>query len=201
MFARLQSEQIPTPVKSDSPTRSKSFKRRLQFDDDEDEGVFTRPPSPKKHRQTHYSAAPLFNKHKILNVDEDDHVGSHVYNRRQPPSPPTDPDPPLVKQLDENYANLRATIHSAALSGLEEAEKELVARSDADINANRQKLAGLETQINKLVGPLQDLTVDYTATGEDGRERTVAVAMRDAIAAFEAKLQTAIAELERLWDS
>lgn len=101
----------------------------------------------------------------------------------------------------ESYAHLRATIHNAALAGLEEAETELAAHSDAQINANRQKLAALEAQMNKLVAPLQNLTVDYTATGEDGRERTVAVAIRDAIAAFEQKLQTAITELDGLWAS
>ncbi|KAI2639071.1 hypothetical protein GGS26DRAFT_543784 [Hypomontagnella submonticulosa] len=100
MFARLQSEQVLTPLKSDPPPNSKSFRRRLLFDDDEDEGGGTRPPSPKRHRQTHYSVAPLFGKSKRVSVDEDDHAGSRTYDRRQRLSPPTDPEPPLVMQLD-----------------------------------------------------------------------------------------------------
>lgn len=62
-------------------------------------------------------------------------------------------------------------------------------------------MAALEAQINKLISPLRDLTIDYTATGEDGRERTAAVAIRDAISTFEAKLEAGAADLNGLWAS
>lgn len=214
MFARLHPDAIPTPLKTDSPAPLKSFKRRLFLDDDDDD---VRPPSPKKHRKTHYSVAPLFDKYRRPRANEEDQIPSHVHNRRQRLSPSPDPDPPLVSELGgklnipalyspltptlERYANLRATVHSAAIACLEEAEAELVAQSEANIRANRQKMAALEAQINKLISPLQDLTIDYTATGEDGRERTAAVAIRDAISTFEATLEAAAADLNGLWAS
>ncbi|KAI0844686.1 hypothetical protein F5Y00DRAFT_189023 [Daldinia vernicosa] len=214
MFARLHPDAIPAPLKPNPHASSKYFKRRLSLDDDEDD---VRPPSPKKHRKTYYSIAPLFDKFRRPKADEEDQVPSHVYSRRQRLSPSPDPDPPLVLELGgkptiptlyppltpipERYATLRATVHSAVVAGLEEAEAELVAQSEANIRANRQKMAVLEAQLNKLISPLQDLTIDYTATGEDGRERTAAVAIRDAISTFEAKLEAAAAELNGLWAS
>lgn len=101
----------------------------------------------------------------------------------------------------ERYANLRAILHSAALAGLEEAEANVLTRSEADIRANRQKAATLDSQVTKLLAPLQDLTVDYTATGEDGQERTVAIAISNAITTFEKKLEAAVSELDGLWAS
>ncbi|KAI1380624.1 hypothetical protein F4677DRAFT_461954 [Hypoxylon crocopeplum] len=198
MFARLRAE-LQSPLKSDSPVRPRAFKHRLLVDDDEDDEI--RPPSPKKQRQSHYSVAPIFDKYKRFRADEDDQPIDRVRSRRQRPSPSPDPEPPLVTELDERYTNLRATLHSAALAGLEEAEAEMIARSEADIRGNRQKLAGLEAQVNKLIAPLQNLKVDYTATGEDGRERTAAISIHDAVSDFEKKLGVAAAELEGLWAS
>ncbi|KAI1463955.1 uncharacterized protein F4812DRAFT_463287 [Daldinia caldariorum] len=176
MSARLRSNIFPTPVKTNSSVPRKSLKHRLFLDEeeDEDEDEDTRPPSPKKHRKTHYSVAPLFDRYRRPRSEENDKTPSHIHNRRQRLSPSPDPDPPLALELGERYANLRATIHSAAIAGLEEAEAELIAQSEAKIHANRQQMAALETQLNKLISPLQDLTVDYTATGEDGCERTAA---------------------------
>ncbi|KAI0108133.1 hypothetical protein F4814DRAFT_441693 [Daldinia grandis] len=215
MFARLHPDAIITPPKTDSPALLKSFKRRLSLSDDDDDDV--RPPSSKKYRKTYYSITPLFDKYRMPRVDEGDQIPSHIHSRRQRLSPSLDPDPPLVLELGgkinilvlyslltptpERYANLRATVHSAAIAGLEEAEADLVAQSEANIRANRQKMAVLEVQLSKLVSPLQDLTIDYTATGEDGRERTAAIAIRDAISTFEAKLEAAAetqAEIEDL---
>ncbi|KAI1653356.1 hypothetical protein F4813DRAFT_393804 [Daldinia decipiens] len=199
MFARLHPDAIPTPLKTYSSAPLKSFKRRLFLDDDDEDDV--RPPSPKKHRKTHYSVAPLFDKYRRPRVDEENQIPSHVHNRRQRLSPSPDPDPPLVSELGERYANLRATVHSAVITAFEEAEAELVAQSEANIRANRQKMAALEAQIKKLISSLKDLTIDYTATGEDGHERTAAVAIRDAISIFEVKLEAAVAELDGLWVS
>ncbi|KAI0842608.1 hypothetical protein F5Y06DRAFT_292541 [Hypoxylon sp. FL0890] len=199
MFARLRSEKASSPLKSDSPVRPKAFKHRLLLDDDEDNG--TRAPSPKRHRQGHYSIAPLFDKYKRVRADEEDQASTRLHVRRQRPSPSPEPDHPLVTELDERYAALRATLHSAALSALSTAEADLLSYSESNIRSNRAKMATLESQLNKLLAPLQDLTVDYTATGSDGRERTETVAMRDAISAFEAKLESTAAELEQLWTS
>ncbi|KAK6951270.1 hypothetical protein Daesc_007801 [Daldinia eschscholtzii] len=203
MFARLRSDIFPTPAKTNSPSPPKSLKHRLFLDEDgdeyedEDEDEDARPPSPKKRKRrkkTHYSVAPLFDKYRRSRADEDNQATSHIPSRHQhlSPSPDPDLDPPLVSELGERYANLRATVHSAAIAGLEEAEAEIIAQSEAKIHANRQKLATLEAQLNKLISPLQNLTVDYTATGEDGRERTAAVAIRDAIFSFRAKLKAAV---------
>ncbi|KAI8957260.1 hypothetical protein F5Y11DRAFT_364034 [Daldinia sp. FL1419] len=172
MFARLHSDSIPSSLKPHSPAPLKSFKRRLGLGEDEDENI--RPPSPKKHRKAYYSIAPLPDKYRRPRIDKDNPALSHTYNRRQRLSPSPSPDPPLVSEIGERYATLRATLHSAAISGLEEVETELVAQSDASIRANRKNLVAVEAQLNKLISPLQDLTVDYTATGEDGRERTAA---------------------------
>ncbi|OTB15166.1 hypothetical protein K445DRAFT_12443 [Daldinia sp. EC12] len=201
MFARLRSNIFPTPARTNSPSPPKSLKHRLFLDEDEyedeDEDEDTRPPSPKKRKKTHYSVAPLFDKYRRSRGDEDNQATSHIPIRHQRLSPSPDPDPSLVLELgaferrqiiypsieyeltntaplSERYANLRATVHSAAIAGLEEAEAEIIAQSEAKIHANRQKLATLEAQLNKLISPLQNLTVDYTATGEDGRERTAA---------------------------
>ncbi|KAI1481210.1 hypothetical protein F4774DRAFT_424482 [Daldinia eschscholtzii] len=178
MFARLRSNIFPTPARTNSPSPPKSLKHRLFLDEDEyedeDEDEDTRPPSPKKRKKTHYSVAPLFDKYRRSRGDEDNQATSHIPTRHQRLSPSPDPDPSLVLELGERYANLRATVHSAAIAGLEEAEAEIIAQSEAKIHANRQKLATLEAQLNKLISPLQNLTVDYTATGEDGRERTAA---------------------------
>ncbi|KAI1800678.1 hypothetical protein F4811DRAFT_556614 [Daldinia bambusicola] len=202
MFARLHSDIFPAPVKTNPPVPRKSLKHRLFLDEDgdededEDEGEDTRPPSPKKHRKTHYSVAPLFDKYRRPRPEGDDKTPSHIHNRRQRLSPSPNPDPPLALELDGRYANLRATVHSAAIAGLEEAEAELITQSETKIHANRQQMAALETQLNKLISPLQGLTVDYTATGEDGRERTAVVAIRDAISSFEEKLKAAVTELD-----
>ncbi|OTA84713.1 hypothetical protein M434DRAFT_16343 [Hypoxylon sp. CO27-5] len=199
MFARLRSEKASSPLRSDSPARPKTFKHRLLLDDYEDDD--THPPSPKRYKQGHYSIAPLFDKYKRPRVDEEDQASSRLHNRRRRPSPSPEPDHPLVTELDERYATLRATLHSAALSALSTTESSLLAQSESSIRSNRQKLSALDTRLSKLVAPLQGLTVDYTATGSSGRERTVAVAVRDAISAFEAKLGSAAAELEGLWAS
>ncbi|KAI0137949.1 hypothetical protein F4776DRAFT_95974 [Hypoxylon sp. NC0597] len=202
MFARLRSEKASSLLRSDSPVRPKTFKHRLLLDDDEDNDNDTRPPSPKRHRQGHYSIAPLFDKYRKPRVDEDDQASTRLQSRRrQRPSPSPEPDHPLVTELDDRYATLRATLHSAAFSALSTTESSLLAQSESSIRSNRQKLSALEAHLSKLVSPLQGLTVDYTATGPDGRERTVAVSMRDAISAFEAKLGSAAAELEGLWTS
>ncbi|KAI2467555.1 hypothetical protein F4781DRAFT_307898 [Annulohypoxylon bovei var. microspora] len=197
MFARLRSEQAPTPVKSDSPIRLKSFKHRLLDEDEEDDNM--PPPSPKRHKQKRYSVAPVFDKYKRLGVDEDEQVANRHHNRRQQLSPSPNPLSPLVKELNDRYVHLRATLHSAALSSLSSAESQLSAASESSIRANRQKAASLESQLQSLVAPLQDLTVDYTAVGENGRPRTAAVSIRDAVAAFAEKLESTVAELDGLW--
>ncbi|KAL7623163.1 hypothetical protein AAE478_006844 [Parahypoxylon ruwenzoriense] len=191
MSARLHSKQIPTPLKSDSPRQPNTLKRRLFPDEDEDEDEDehdenVRPPSPKRRVQ-HHSVAPLFDKYKRFRTDEDGPSG-RGHHQRLSTSP--DPESPLVTEIDERYARLRATLHSASLAGLEEAESELTARTDDNVRTNRQKLATLEGQMERLLAPLQNLTVDYTATGEDGRQRTAAVAIRDAA--------EALAEIEAL---
>ncbi|KAI1142562.1 hypothetical protein F5Y05DRAFT_409710 [Hypoxylon sp. FL0543] len=202
MFARLRSEKASSPLRSDSPPRPKKLKYHLLLDDDDDdEDNDTRPPSPKRHRQGHYSIAPLFDKYRRVRADEEGQHSTRLHGRRQRPSPTPEPDHPLVTELDERYAALRATLHSAALSALSSTEADLVAYSESTVRSNRQKMASLESQLNRLLAPLQDLTVDYTATSSDGRERTAAVAMRDAITAFEAKLESTAAELEGLWAS
>ncbi|KAI1462667.1 hypothetical protein F4805DRAFT_471967 [Annulohypoxylon moriforme] len=198
MYARLQSEKALTPQKSDSPSRFKSLKHRL-FDEDE-EDANPSPPPAKRHKQGHYSIAPLFDKYKGRAVDEDDQPSNRHHGRRRHLSPSPDPEPPLVKELDDRYTHLRATLHSAALSSLSTAESELVTASDSTIRANRQNLAALESQLKSLVAPLLDSTVDYMATGEDGLPRTVAVSIRDAIAAFEETLDKTATELGGLWE-
>ncbi|KAI2618171.1 hypothetical protein GGR54DRAFT_187978 [Hypoxylon sp. NC1633] len=198
MFARLRSEQVPTPLRTNSPVRQRTLKHRL-FDEDKDDEI--QPSPPKRPRQEHYSVASLFNKHKRARVDEDDQHVDRVRSRRQRPSPSPDPDPPLVTELDARYSELRVTLHSAALSSLATAETELVALSESDIRANRQAIAALELQVSKLVAPLQDLTVDYTATDPDGHQRTAEVAIREAVAAFEGELARAVDDLNSLWAS
>ncbi|KAI2606394.1 uncharacterized protein GGS25DRAFT_524061 [Hypoxylon fragiforme] len=200
MFSRLRSEQTFTPLKSDPPRRLGTLKRRLQINEDEDEDELCLV-SPKKKKQAYYSAAPLFNKFKRFKTDEVDRHIPRTYNRRQRMSPSPDPEPAVITELQERYANLRAILHSAALAGLEEAEANVLTRSEADIRANRQKAATLDSQVTKLLAPLQDLTVDYTATGEDGQERTVAIAISNAITTFKKKLEAAVAELGGLWAS
>lgn len=198
MFARLRSAQdLPTPVRSDSPQAFR--KRRLFVSEDEDDA--TRPSTPKIKRHTYYSVAPIFEKHKRPRIDEDDNPQRRFYSYRRRPSPSPDPEPPLITETAERYAYLSATLHSAAIAGLEEAGAKLTATAEADIRANRQNLATLEAQGNKLVGPLQDLTVDYRATNKNGREHAVAVAISEAAAAFERKLENTNAELDILWAS
>ncbi|KAI1416265.1 hypothetical protein F5Y13DRAFT_186517 [Hypoxylon sp. FL1857] len=203
MFARLRSEKASSPLRSDSPIRPKTIKHRLFVNDDDydDEDNEMRPPSPKRHRQGHYSIAPLFDTYRIPRASKEDQALTRLHGRRHRPSPSPEPDHPLVVELDERYATLRATLHSAALSSLRSAESSLIAQSESSIRKNRQKLGTLESQLSKLLTPLQGLTVDYTATGPDGRERTAVVAMRDAITAFEAKLESTAAELDGLWAS
>ncbi|KAI1204658.1 uncharacterized protein F4807DRAFT_465432 [Annulohypoxylon truncatum] len=215
MFSRLRSEQ-PTPRKSESPARFKDLKRRL-FDEDE-EPVNMSPPSPKRRKKGYYSVAPLFDKYKGREVDEDGQPSNRHHGHHRRPSPSPDPEQPLVKELDgknlnnpglqvsplptlfpDRYANLRATIHSAAISSLASTESQLSAASESSIRANRQKLLSLNSEIESLAAPLQSLSVDYMATGEDGLPRTVAVSMKTAISAFEEKLESTVAELDGIW--
>ncbi|KAI1390011.1 uncharacterized protein F4822DRAFT_220837 [Hypoxylon trugodes] len=199
MFARLRLEKSPSPLKNNSPTRQKALKRRLFLDEDEEHDD-ARPPSPKKKKQTHYSVATLFDKYKKPRADEEDRTINRYHSRRHRPSRSPEPDPPLVTELDERYTHLRATLHSAAHSLLETAETNLVTQSESSIRANRQKAATLETQLNRrLTTPLIDLTVDYAATGPDGRARTAAVAIRGAVSAFEESLASASDDLDQLW--
>ncbi|XXH03815.1 putative phosphoglycerate mutase pmu1 [Hypoxylon texense] len=202
MFARLRTSQIPTPVRSDPPQHPKAFKHRLFVGDDEEDNNSKRPLTPKRPKHTHYSAAPIFDRYKKPRVEEEeDDSLRRFYNRRRHLSPSPDPDPPLVTKLNDRYATLRATLHSAALAGLEEAEQELSAGATASIRGHRQQLAALDAQVAKLAAPLRDLAVDYTAVDRSGRERTAAVAIRDAAAAFERKVEAAAGELDGLWAS
>ncbi|KAI0164379.1 hypothetical protein GGR52DRAFT_575728 [Hypoxylon sp. FL1284] len=170
MYARLRSPQIPTPAKSDPPQQLKAFKHRLfAGKDEENDG---RPSTPKRKR---YSIAPIFDRYKRPRHDEAGNSQCRYYDRRRRPSPSPEPDPPLVTELND----LRATLHSAAMEALEGAEAELVDAAGDDVRANRQRLATLEARASRLLAPLRDLTVDYTATDSAGR-RTVAVAIRDA---------------------
>lgn len=111
------------------------------------------------------------------------------------------PSTPANAKATERYTNLRATLHSEAFDDLEGAEAKLVADSEGNIRKNRQKLAALEAPVKKLLAPLRDRTVDYTAVGADGRERTAAVSIGDAVAALEQQVEAAEGELERLWAS
>ncbi|OTA70527.1 hypothetical protein K449DRAFT_13742 [Hypoxylon sp. EC38] len=103
MFARLRSEKASSPLRSDSPVRPKTFKHRLLLEDDEDNDM--RPPSPKKHKQGHYSIAPLFDRYKRPRVDEEDQASTRPHGRRQRPSPSPEPDHPLVTELDGKSIN------------------------------------------------------------------------------------------------
>ncbi|KAI1773431.1 hypothetical protein F4818DRAFT_109147 [Hypoxylon cercidicola] len=200
MYARLRS-QIPTPVRSDPAQQKSAFKRRLLIDDDDDdEDSARRPSTPKRQRHARYSAAPIFDKHKRPRVYKDDSP-HRFYNRRRHLSSSPDPDPPLVSEVNERYANLRVTLHSAALAGLEEAEADIAATAGAKFRANRQALAAMDGQLGKLHAPLRDLIVDYTATDSHGRERTAAIAISEAAATFEEKLEATSTEIDGLWAS
>ncbi|KAI5860305.1 hypothetical protein GGS23DRAFT_599674 [Durotheca rogersii] len=202
MSARLRPEQVPTPVRSDSPPRGVTLKHRLFCDEGADEEAdHVRPPAPKKRARHTCSVAPLFDRHKAARPDEHDRraPGFLGPGRRQRRSPSPDRESPLAAELDARYAHLRATLRSAAHAGLAEAEAELSAGVDASVRASRERAAALESQVARLLTPLRDLSVDYTATGADGRQRTAAVAIRSAVAAFEAELSSARDDLDRLW--
>ncbi|OTB07015.1 hypothetical protein M426DRAFT_9095 [Hypoxylon sp. CI-4A] len=194
MYARLRSEQIPTPLKSTSPIRRKTDKRRLVLEEYEDDGPL---PPLKRNKQDHRPVAHVFDNHRWQRADEENQA---IIRRHKRLSPPFEPEQPLIKELNKRYAFLQATLHSSAISELEAAEKKLTAHAESEIDNNLEEGVKLQAKFNKLTAPLQNETVDYTATGSDGCERTVPVVIHEAIVAFEEKLDSTSAELNRLWE-
>ncbi|XDG04394.1 hypothetical protein ABKA04_004009 [Annulohypoxylon sp. FPYF3050] len=211
MFSRLRSEEAPLPPKSDSSSRFKTLKHRLydEGDEDEPEEYVNWPPGdedPQEYinwepprKQARQSAVAHPKKKKgLLNMDEDDQPPNRQHGRRRL-SPSPDSESPLVKEVEDRYTHLRATLHSAARSSLASVESELSAASESSSKTKCKQILSLSSEISSLVSPMLNLDVDYMATDESGRARTVTIAIGAAYSALEEKIDSTEAEVNRLW--
>ncbi|KAI0892148.1 hypothetical protein F4806DRAFT_500311 [Annulohypoxylon nitens] len=210
MFSRLRSEEPPAPSKGDSSSRFKILKHRLYGEGDEDEPeeyvnwgpgdenpeeYMNWEPPRKQRRQLDIAKRK---KKGLPNMDEDDQPPNRQHDRRRL-SPSPDSESPLVKEVEDRYTHLRATLHSAARSSLASVESELSAASESSTKTKLKQILSLSSEISSLVSPMLNLDVDYMATDESGRARTVTIAIGAAYSALEEKIDSTEAEINRLW--
>ncbi|KAI1103166.1 hypothetical protein F4804DRAFT_353112 [Jackrogersella minutella] len=199
MSAHLQSSQVPTPLKSDSPpVGQNAFKHRLDPDEDGQEDDNPRPPKRGRFAGRWSGLETGVIKYKRMN-DEAYQAINGLNSRRPLPTPFPPPESPLIATLNERYNHMRTFLHSAGFSSLEETEASLLQHSETEMNNVRQDLSPLMVQLNKLLTPMKNLKVDYTATDSSGHERTTVLDIGLAATAFADKIEYHAAELDHLW--
>ncbi|KAI1091290.1 hypothetical protein F5B19DRAFT_278998 [Rostrohypoxylon terebratum] len=214
MFSRLRLEQAPALTKSDSSSLFEMLKHRLydegEGEDEEDmpEDVNWNPadgdleehidwePPRKQRRQS--AITHLKNKKGLPSIHEENQPSNRQYGRQRLSHSP-DPESPLVKEVEDRYTHLRATLHSATRSSLASVESELVAASESSIKTKCKQMLALGSEMLSLVSPMLNLDVDYMATDEGGHARTVTIAIGAACSALEEKIDSTEAEVNRLW--
>ncbi|KAI1081435.1 hypothetical protein F5B20DRAFT_588488 [Whalleya microplaca] len=195
----MRSPSPQGPAQAQAHARNLKHRLLMDLEDDEDQEN-RRPPPPR--RQTQYSAAPFFEKYRKPRPGLDYQGMPNAHTRAQlPRSPSPDLSSPLATEINENYAYLRATLHSAVITRLEEAEAELTAQTTAPIKSNRLEAARLEEQFNHIIAPLKNLAFDIDMVGESGQSSVQSVVIGDILAGFASKLEAveeAQAEIEAL---
>ncbi len=100
---------------------------------------------------------------------------------------------------EDRYVDLRNEHHHRIMGQLQEAETELTTEANADLKSDYRQLEGLANRWAQLYAPLSDEDAEYSARGADGRYRTVSVSIKEAVAAFEKRLESTAASLDELW--
>ncbi|KAI0472998.1 hypothetical protein GGR56DRAFT_592905 [Xylariaceae sp. FL0804] len=228
MYLRLQSEEhLPAPKERAIKAGQGYLQSRLLIDADEDGKTAARSPPPKKKR-TYYSVAPLLEKHKAIRPGNHDEKPLHRLQRlRHQPlasSPVPEPESPIIVELADKFNALGGALEDRAVARLAETEQALHGTLMAAMRAELAELSTLRNASEHLLRPLAASRVDWeeehdeTTTitspledkqrnsnegssggGASARRRQRSATMRDALAAFESRLDEAAAELDGAW--
>ncbi|KAI8633839.1 hypothetical protein F5Y19DRAFT_471094 [Xylariaceae sp. FL1651] len=194
MHSRLFGRGLPTPLHT-ANSRRRTVRDRVLDEDETDE----RPPSPKQ--RAYYSIRPIFDKCPRRKNDDDASVDQLRNRRRIRASPPPAPESPLVKNLTHNYAALRVTLHSNAVTDFEKAQENMTLEMDKKIDANLLKLSEIDNEAQQLSASHLDLEVETQISDKSGQQRTSAVSIRIALSRYQKREALRTKELIRLWSS
>ncbi|KAH7025825.1 uncharacterized protein B0I36DRAFT_365488 [Microdochium trichocladiopsis] len=168
------------------------MKSRLLQDEDES----STEPAPKRAR-LHYGAGPLFAHQQDARFPNFG-AARHKFDLRARQAE-EDIESPLAGKVRENYANLRAAVHLAATTQLEEARESLVVESEQTMKSYQKDVLHLEKTALRLCEPLSNAEVEYETIDKSGRPRTEIVKIGPAVGQFATKIAETSAELRLLW--